>query len=109
MTMKNLTTHELRLIAEKRPIKDYKKMSREELLGTFNESVRFIKSLSQSGHKRMAKIQNLSQNEIKQIIKMQSLSRDELEQIRKKGVLKNTKYVKRRVINLSFKIRAKHC
>ena len=79
MTMKNLTTHELRLIAEKRPIKDYKKMSREELLGTFNESVRFIKSLSQNGHKRMAKIQNLSQNEIKQIIKMQSLSRDQLE------------------------------
>ena len=35
--MVNLTTHELRLIAEKRNIKDHKKMSREELLRTFDE------------------------------------------------------------------------
>ena len=82
--MINLTTHELRLIAEKRNIKDYKKMSREELLRTFEESERFIKNLSQNGSERIAKIQNLSQNEIKQIIKMQNLSRNELEQIAKK-------------------------
>ena len=44
--MINLTTQELRLIAEKRNIKDYKKMSREELLRTFEESERFIKNLS---------------------------------------------------------------
>ena len=89
--MVNLTAHKLRLIVEKRNIKDYKKMSREELLRTFDESECFLKKLSQNGLERITKIQNLSKNEIKQIIKMQSLSRDELEQIAKKGVLKNTK------------------
>ena len=88
--MVNLTTHELKLITEKRNIKYYKKMSREESLRTFDESEHFFKKLSQNGSKRIAKIQNLSQNEIKQIIKMQNLSRNELEQIAKKGVLKNT-------------------
>ena len=82
--MVNLTTHKLRLIAEKRNIKDYKKMSREGLLRTFEESERFIKKLSQNGQERIAKIQNLSQNEIKQIIKMQILSRNELEKTAKK-------------------------
>ena len=79
-----LTTHELRLIAEKRNIKECKK----ELLITFDESERFIKKLSQIGHERIAKIQNLSQNEIKQIIKMQNLLRHELEQIAKKWGIK---------------------
>ena len=70
--MVNLTTHELKLIAEKSNIKYYKKMSREESLRTFDESEHFFKKLSQNGSKRIAKIQNLSQNEIKQIVKMQS-------------------------------------
>ena len=83
-----LTANKLRLITEKRNIKDYKKISREELLKTFEESERFIKNLSQNGHERIAKIQNLSQNEIKQIIKMQNLSRIELEQIAKKRSIK---------------------
>ena len=87
----NLATHKLRLITEKRNIKDYKKMSREELLRTFDESERFLKNLSQNGSKRNAKIPNLSQNQIKQIIKMQNLSQNELEQIAKKGVLKKCK------------------
>ena len=47
--MVNLTTYELRLIAEKRNIKDYKKMLREELLRTFVESESFLKNLSQNG------------------------------------------------------------
>ena len=42
--MVNLTTHELRLITKKRNIKDYKKMSREELLRTFDESEHFLDS-----------------------------------------------------------------
>ena len=41
--MVNLTAHELRFIAEKRNIKDYKKMSTEELLRTFDESEHFLK------------------------------------------------------------------
>ena len=72
--MINLTTHELRLIAEKWNLKDYKKMSREELLRTFEESEPFIKNLSQNGNEQITKIQNLSQDKIKQIIKMQNLS-----------------------------------
>ena len=82
--MVNLTTHKLRLIAEKRNIKDYKKMSREKLLRTFEESERFIENLLQNGYKRFAKIQNLLQNEIKLIKKMQNLSRNKLEQTTKK-------------------------
>ena len=39
--MVNLTTHELKLIAKKRNIQDYKKISREELLRTFDESEHF--------------------------------------------------------------------
>ena len=35
--MIKLTAHKLRLITEKRNIKHYKKMSREELLRTFDE------------------------------------------------------------------------
>ena len=48
--MKNLTTHELRLIAEKNNIKDYKKMSRQYLLRTLDELERFIENLSQNGY-----------------------------------------------------------
>ena len=87
----NLTTHELKLIAKKRNIQDHKKISREELLRTFDESEHFFKNLSQNGSKQIAKIENLSQNEIKLIIKMQNLSRNKLEQITKQGVLKNTR------------------
>ena len=47
--MVNLTTYELRLIAKKRNVKDYKKMSREELLRTFDELEHFLKNLSQNG------------------------------------------------------------
>ena len=83
--MVNLTIHKLSLIVEKRNIKDYKKMSREELLRTFNKSEHFLKNLSQNGPEQIAKIHNLSQNEIKRIIKMQNLSQNKLEQIPKKG------------------------
>ena len=74
--MVNLTTCELRLIVEKKNLKDYKKMSREKLLRTFDESEHFLENLSQNGPRRIAKIQNLSQNETKQIIKMQNLSQN---------------------------------
>ena len=57
--MVNLTTYELtyelRLIAEKRNIEDYKQMSREELLRTFDESERFSKNLSQNGPSELQK------------------------------------------------------
>ena len=77
--MVNLTTHELRLIAEKRGIKNYKYMSREKLLSTLDESECNFKNISQNGLERIAKMQNLSQNELEQIVKMQNLSQNELE------------------------------
>ena len=91
--MVNLTTYKLKLIAEKRNMKDYIKMSRKELLRTFNGSERFLKNLSQNGSEQIAKIQNLSQNEIKQMIKMQHLSRNELEQIAKKRGIRKYKNI----------------
>ena len=86
--MVNLTTYELRLIAGKRCIKNYKNMSREKLLSTLDESEHILKSLSQSGLKRIAKMQNLLQNELKQITKMKNLSQNELEQIHIKNYKK---------------------
>ena len=48
--MVNLITYELRLIAEKRDIKNYKSMSREKLLSTFDELEHNLKNISQNGH-----------------------------------------------------------
>ena len=55
--MVSLTTHELRLVAKKRGIKNYKNMSREKLLSTLDELERNFKTLSEKGLERIAKIQ----------------------------------------------------
>ena len=89
--MVNLTTHELRLIAGKRGIKNYQNMSREKLLSTLDESEHILKDLSQNGLKQIAKMQNLSQNELKQITKMSNLLQNELEKIAKMRHIKNYK------------------
>ena len=80
--MVNLTTYELRLIAGKRGIKNYKNMSREKLLSTLDESEGNFKSISQNGLEQIAKMQNLSQNESNQW-------RDKLEQIAEMRKIKN--------------------
>ena len=87
--MVNFTTDELRLIAEKRGIKNYQNMSREKLLSTLDESERNFKNISQNGLERIAKMQNLSQNELKQITRMKNLPQNELEQIAKMRRIKN--------------------
>ena len=81
--MVNLTTYELRLITEKRGIKNYKNMSRERLLPTLDELEHNFKNMSQNGLEQIAKMQNLSQNQLKQIAKMWNLPQNELEQIAK--------------------------
>ena len=68
--MVNLTTHELRLIARKRGIKNYKNMSREKLLHTLDELESIFKNITQNKLERIAKMQNLSQNELMKITKM---------------------------------------
>ena len=90
--MVKLTTHELRLIAGKRGIKNYQNMSRETLLSTLDESECIFENLAQNGLKQIAKMQNLSQNELKQIIKVQNLSQNELEQIAKMRSIKKNNY-----------------
>ena len=72
--MVNLTTHKLRLIARKRGIKNYKKMSRENLSSTLDELESIFKNISQNRLERIAKMQNLSQNELMQITKTKNLS-----------------------------------
>ena len=47
--MVNLTTDKLRLIAEKRGIKNYQYMSRKKLLSTLDKSERNFKNISQNG------------------------------------------------------------
>ena len=82
MKMVNLTTYELRLIAGKRGIKNYKNMSREKLLSTLDESEGNFKNISENGLEQIAKMQNLSQNESNQW-------RDKLEQIAEMRKIKN--------------------
>ena len=62
--MVNLTTHELRLIPRKKSLKNYKNMSRENLLSTIDELKSIFKNLSQYRLEQIAKMQNLSQNEL---------------------------------------------
>ena len=83
--------NELRLIAGRRSIKNYRNMSREKLLSTFDESERNFKNISQNGLEQITKMKNLSQNELEQITKMLNLSQNELAQIAKMRRIKNFK------------------
>ena len=89
--MVNHRTHELRVIAGKRGIKNCKNMPGEKLLSTLDELEHNFENVSQNGLERIAKIQNLSQNELVQIKKLQNLSQNELEQIPKMRCIKNCK------------------
>ena len=98
----NLTTHELRLIAGKRGIKNFKNMSREKLLSTLDELESIFENISQNGLERIAKMQNLSQNELMQITKMQNLSQNELDQIAKMRRIKNYKNMSKEELLISL-------
>ena len=89
--MVKLTTHELRLIAGKKGIKNYQNMSREKLLSTLDKSEHITKNLSKNGLKQIARMQNLSLNELEQIKKMQNLSKNKLRQIVKNRRIRNYK------------------
>ena len=102
--MADLTKYEL--ITGNRGIKNYQNMSRKKLLRTLNKSYRNFKNISLNGLERIAKMQNLSQNELEQIKEMKNLPQNELEQIAEIGRIKLQKYIKRRIGNCSFKIKA---
>ena len=67
------------------------------------------KILFEKGMKNISKMHNLSQNKLNQIEVMRDQSRDELERIAKIIRIKNYEEMsKKRVNNISFKIKTKH-
>ena len=107
--MKNFTKDELKLIAEKRGIKNYQNMSRKKLIKALDKSKCNFKDITLKKLDEIVKMQNLSQDELEQIARMNNLPKNKLEQIaKKKRHQKIYEYVKRRINNISFKIRAKH-
>ena len=87
--MVNFTTDELRLIPEKRCIKNNQNISRKNLLSTLDKLERNFKNISLNGLERIAKMQNLSQNELDQITRMKNLPENELERIAKMRRIKS--------------------
>ena len=76
--MVNFTTDELRLITEKRGIKNHQNMSRKTLLSTLDKSEHNFKNISQNGLERIAKMQNLLRNDLEQMARMKNLPQNEL-------------------------------
>ena len=105
--MVNPITHELRQIARNRGIKSYQNISREKFLSTLDESEHIFENSPQNELEQIAKMPNLSQIEFKAVTKISNLSQNELEEIVKMRRIKLQKYVKRIVIDCSFKIRVK--
>ena len=60
-------------------IKDYKNMSKEKLLSTYDTIKRITKNLSRNGLNKIAKMQNLSLNQLEKIERMNNLSLNSLE------------------------------
>ena len=89
MKMVNQTLNELRLIAGRRNIKNYRNISREKLLSTLDKAEYNFETISHNKLEQIAKMQNLSQSDLGQITKMLNLSQNELEQIAKTRRIKN--------------------
>ena len=81
--MVNFTTDELRLIAEKRGIKNHQNMSKKRLLSTLDKSERNFKNILLKGLNKITKMQNLSQNELEEITRINNSLLNELKQIAK--------------------------
>ena len=87
--MENFTTDELKLIAEKRGIKNYQNMSTKKLIRALDKSKRNFKDITLKKLDRIPEMQNLLQDELEQIARINNLPQNKLEQITKKEVLKN--------------------
>ena len=89
--MVNFTTHELRLIAEKRGIKKLPKYVKRKVI-KYSWWIRaYFQKYITDGLERIAKMQNLSQNQLDQITKIKNLPQNELEKIAKMRHIKNHK------------------
>ena len=82
--MENFTTDKLKLIVEKRGIKNYQNISRKKLIRALDKSKHNFKDITLKNLHRIAKMQNLSQDELEQIARMNNLPQNKLEQIAKK-------------------------
>ena len=71
--------------------KDYKNMSKERLLSTYDTINRITENLSRNGLNKIAKMQNLSLNELEKIERMNNLSLNALEQMAIARHIKNYK------------------
>ena len=100
--MENLTTDELKLIAEKRGIKNYQNMSRKKLIRALDKSKRNFKDITLKKLDRIAKMQNLSQDEFEQIVRMNNLLQNKLEQIAKKRGIKKYKNMSKEGLLISL-------
>ena len=100
--IKMVNLYEVKLIAGKKGIKNYKNMSREKLLSTLNESEHNFKNILQNGLEQISKMQNLSENELEQITKMMNLSQNELEQIAKMRHIKNYRNMSKEELLITF-------
>ena len=77
--MENFITDALKLIAEKRDIKNYQNISRKKLIRALDKSKRNFKDITLKKRDRIAKMQNLSQDELEKIARMNNLPQNKLE------------------------------
>ena len=76
-----LTEYKLRETVKNNSTKDYKNISKERLLSTYDTINRITESLCRNELNKIAKIQNLSFNELEKIERMNNLSLNVLEQM----------------------------
>ena len=66
--MENFTTDELKLIAEKRGIKNYQNMLRKKLIKALDKTKRNFKDITPKKLDRIGKMQNLSQDKQEELL-----------------------------------------
>ena len=106
--MVNLSKYELRLIAKNRGIKNYKNMTREKLLSTFDQIERNLNTISERRLNQITKMQNLSHNDLNQIMNMYNQLQQKLERVAKMRRIKNRKRMSKEeliVNNIFIKIK----
>ena len=79
--MVKLTEYKQRETVKNNSIKDYKNMSKERFLSTYDTTKRITESLSRNEVNKIAKMQNLSLNELEKIERMNNLLLNAIEQI----------------------------
>ena len=89
--MVELTEYKLRETVKNNGTKDYKNMSKERLLSTYDAINRITDNLSRNGLNKIAKMQNLSLNELEKIERMNNLSLNTIEQMAIARHIKNYK------------------